>query len=214
MTIIHNTKLINIDKTHYYKMIDFVVPNNNEEEFIAMAERLGYKELFFLYNLHEYITKQEKSEKNNNKVNKIKIHNGVLADKNTLYKIQNKLKDKEVFVAIKSSSNDKEAIEKSRIDMVFSFEENPRKDFIHHRASGLNHILCKMAKENNVAIGFSIKSLLDAGNKPELLGRIMQNMKLCRKFEVKTSIASFATNPFEMRGAHDLTSLFKILGTK
>ena len=195
-------------------MIDFVVPNNNEEEFIAMAERLGYKELFFLYNLHEYITKQEKSEKNNNKVNKIKIHNGVLADKNTLYKIQNKLKDKEAFVAIKSSSNDKEAIEKSRIDMVFSFEESPRKDFIHHRASGLNHILCKMAKENNVAIGFSIKSLLDAGNKPELLGRIMQNMKLCRKFEVKTSIASFATNPFEMRGAHDLASLFKILEAK
>ena len=195
-------------------MIDFVIPNNNEDEFIAMAGGLGYKELFFLYNLDDYLTKQKKLEKNNNKANKIKIHNGILADKNTLYKIQNKFKDKESFVAIKSSSNDKEAIEKSRIDMVFSFEENPRKDFIHHRASGLNHILCKMAKENNVAIGFSIKSLLDAGNKPELLGRIMQNMKLCRKFEVKTSIASFATNPFEMRGAHDLTSLFKILGTK
>lgn len=195
-------------------MIDFVVPNNNEGEFIAMAERLGYKELFFLYTPNDYLTKQKKSEKENNKANKIKIHNGVLADKNTLYKIQNKLKDKGAFVAIKSSSNDKEAIEKSRIGMIFSFEESPRKDFIHQRASGLNHILCRVARENNVAIGFSIKSLLDAENKPELLGRIMQNMKLCRKFGVKTAIASFAKNPFEMRGAHDLASLFGILGSR
>jgi len=31
-------------------MIDIVIPNNNEEEFIKMAEKLGYKELLFLYN--------------------------------------------------------------------------------------------------------------------------------------------------------------------
>ena len=192
-------------------MIDFVMPNNNEDEFIAIAEKLGYKSIYFLYSLDDYLNKQKKLEEIDNK---IKIHRGILADKKTIYKIENNLKGKDVFIAIKSSIKDKEIIEKSKIDMVFSFEESSRKDFIHQRASGVNHILCKSAKENNVIIGFSVKSILDAENKHEILGRMMQNIKLCKKFEVKIAIASFAENPFEMRGIHDLASLFSKLGVK
>ena len=192
-------------------MIDFVVPNNNENEFIAMAERLGYKGIYFLYNLDDYLNKNKKFEI---KTKKIKINIGIIADYKNIYKIKNKLKDKDVFVAVKSSDNDKEIIEKSGVSMIFSFEENSRRDFIHQRASGLNHILCKSAKENNVTIGFSVKSILDAENKQEILGRMMQNMNLCRKFKVKTAIASFAQKPLEMREVHNLTSLFEILGSK
>ena len=211
------------------KMIDFVVPNNNENEFIAMAERLGYKGIYFLYNLDDYLNKSKKFEI---KTNKIKVNIGIIADYKNIYKIKNipekqsfsgrrksfafssELKDEDVFVAVKSSDNNKEIIEKSGVNMIFSFEENSRRDFIHQRASGLNHVLCKSAKENNVTMGFSVKSILDAENKQELLGRIMQNMNLCRKFKVKTTIASLAQKPLEMREIHDLTSLFEILGSK
>ena len=189
-------------------MIDFVTPNNNEEEFISIADKLGYKELSFLYNINDYLDKQKKFKIKNTD---IKVDIGILADNRSIYEIKNKLKDEKAFIVVKSSTNDKDIIERLKPNIIFSFEENTRKDFIHQRASGLNHILCKSAKENNVTIGFSIKSILDAENKQEILGRMMQNMKLCRKYKIKTIIASFARKPLEMRNVHDLASLFEIL---
>ena len=191
-------------------MIDITIPNNNEEEFITIAEKLGYRGLCFLYDFISYSNKQEKSGKNE----KIKIYTGILADGKNIYKIKSKLKNEKVFVAAKSSDDDREIIKQAKADMVFSFEDNAKKDFIHHRASGLNQVLCKSANENDVIIGFSLRSVLNAENKSLILGRIMQNISICRKFKAKTAIASFAQKPFEMRSVHDVISLFEVLGCK
>ena len=188
-------------------MMDIVIPYGNEEEFITMAERLGYTGLCFLYNFDDY--QDKKFEKNK----KIKIYTGILADSRNINKI-NKLKNKKVFVAIKSSNKDREIIDRLKVDMIFSFEDAVRRDFIHQRASSLNHVLCRAAKEKNVIIGFSLSSILNAGNKSVVLGRMSQNIKLCRKFKVKTVIASFAQKPFDMRSSHDMISLFKSLGSE
>jgi len=187
-------------------MIDIIIPNNNEKEFILLAEKLGYKTLCFLYNFDKYLEKKDFESKN------IKITYGILADRNNINKINNKLKNKNDFVAIKSSENNREIIEASKADLIFSFEENHKRDFMHQRASGLNHILCKLAEQNNIIIGFSLSSILDSKNKHVVLGRITQNIKLCRKYKVKTVIASFASNPYEMKSPHDIISLFEILG--
>lgn len=192
-------------------MIDIVIPSNNEEEFITMAERLGYSGIYFLYNIKDYLDKLKKFKVKNTKV---KVDIGIIIENKDTYKVRNKLKNEDAFIAIKSSMNDRDVMDKLKPSIIFSFEENVKKDFIHHRASGLNQILCKSAKENNVTVGFSIKSLLDAENKQEILGRIMQNINLCRKFNVKTTIASFAHKPVEMRHVHDLTSLFNILSIR
>ena len=87
-----------------------------------------------------------------------------------------------------------------------------KKDFIHQRASGLNHILCKSAKDKGVMIGFSLSSILNTGDKHKILGRMTQNIGSCRKCKVKMIIASFARDPFGMRSPHDLIGLFKVLG--
>ena len=125
-------------------------------------------------------------------------------------KIKNKIEES-VFVAAKSSDKDIEIMEGSLANLIFSFEENQRKDFIHQRASGLNHILCNLARKNNITIGFSFTSILNAKDRHQILGRIMQNLRICKQYKVKTIIASFATNPYEMRSMHDLASLFKLL---
>ena len=199
-------------------MIDVVIPNNNEEDFIAIAEKLGYNGLCFLYDFSDYLSKKKKFGDN-----KIKIHTGILADNKNLNKIKNvlekqsflsELKNEQTFIAVKSSYNDMNIIEKFKPNIIFSFEDNNKRDFIHQRASGLNHILCRSAKENDVIIGFSLSSILNAEDKYKVLGKIMQNIMLCRKFEVKTAIASFAQNSFGMRSPHDLASLFRTLGCK
>jgi len=191
------------------RMIDIVVPNNNEEEFITIAEKLGYNGLFFLYNLNDYLDKHKKLKIKNTK---IKIHIGVRVDNREIHKVKNELKNEKAFIVVKSSTNDKEAIERLKPDVIFSFEDNIKKDFVHQRASGLNHILCKSAKDNGVMIGFSLSSILNTEDKHKILGRMMQNIGLCRKYKVKMIIASFARSPFGMRSPHDLIGLFKVLG--
>jgi RNase P/RNase MRP subunit p30 len=41
---------------------------------------------------------------------------------------------------------------------------------------------------------------------------MIQNIKLCQKYKVKTVIASFSEKPFDLRSPHDVKSLFAILG--
>ena len=89
-----------------------------------------------------------------------------------------------------------------------------RKDFFNQRLSGLDHILCKLAHDNDISIGFSLNLLLNSEYRSIILGRMMQNINLCKKFKVKTLIASFARNPYEMRSHYDMESLFNILGHK
>tara|TARA_Y100000310_G_scaffold2558_1_gene3286 strand:+ start:3428 stop:4030 length:603 start_codon:yes stop_codon:yes gene_type:complete len=189
-------------------MIDIVIPNNNEEEFITIAEKLGYGGICFLYDIEDYLNNKKKLQIGH----KLKISFGILANSRNINKIKVKLKGQKVFIAIKSSNMDRQVIEGSKADIIFSFEENTRKDFIHQRASGLNHVLCKLAKENDITIGFSLYSILDAKDKHVMLGRITQNMKLCKKFKSKTAIASFAERPLDMRDSNDLVSLLKTQG--
>ena len=187
-------------------MIDVVMPNNNEKEFVRIAEKLGYKSLLFLYTFDNFINK-----KNFNN-GTTKTYNGILANQKNIQKVNNKFRNKKVFIAIKSSNSDRETIEEKQANLVFSLEEKGRKDFMHQRGSGLDHILAKLAHQNNIILGFSLNSIINSNKRNVILGRIMQNIKLCRKYKVKTVIGSFTQNPMEMRSPQDIVSLFTTLG--
>lgn len=188
-------------------MTDVIIPNNNEDEFVAMACRLGYSTIYFLYDPNRYFS----MTKNFTGSSDIKIIYGILANDKDIKKIKTKIKEKNILVAVKSSNKDREVMEGSLANIIFSLEDNTKKDFIHQRSSGLNHILCKLARKNNVTIGFSFSSVLNSKNQHGTLGKIIQNLMMCRRFKVKTIIASFASSPYEMRSMHDLNNLFKIL---
>ncbi|MBL7055536.1 hypothetical protein ISS07_01345 [Candidatus Woesearchaeota archaeon] len=188
-------------------MIDIVIPCGNEQSFIAMAEKLGYKELCFLYNSHDYFSD------NISKIeSKISIKTGILAEPKEIDKIYTKLKQKKTFVVTKSSLDNRGIIEKGNIDLIFALEESSSKDFMHQRGSGLDHIMARFMNKNNTSLGFSINSILNAKYRKDILGRVIQNIKLCRKLKVKMAIASFSQNPYDMRSPKDLISLFLKLG--
>lgn len=104
------------------------------------------------------------------------------------------------------------ALENKKTDILLIGERIEEKDFMHNRNSGLNKVLCDLAKKNNIIIAFSFSQMLNSRDKPKLLGRVMQNIMLCRKFKTKTLVATFAKNKWEMRTKHDLASLMKCLG--
>ena len=192
---------------------DIAIPKNNEEEFIEMASKLGIKKLYFLYDFDKY-----RQESLQNKLNSIKNHKnieveiGFIANQKNL----NQAGKLSKLLVVKSSDKGRFFIESKKIKLIYGFEEVQRGDSLHQRTSWLNHTICEIANKNSVSIGFSYSSLFNKnGHESSLLmGRMMQNIMLCRKYKVKTVIASFAETPFEMRSPYDVMSLFVNLGMR
>lgn len=177
---------------------DIVFPNKNEEQFIEIAKKLNYETIYFVY------------QGNFTKFKDLDV-NVKIASIGTLKNIKN-IKKKVDLVLVRSSHRDREILEKFKNILIFDLEIVAPHDFIHHRASGLNQVMCKLAYKNDIMIGFSFNTILKSKDRPKLIGRIIQNIKLCRKYKIKTVIGSFATNPYEMRSPHDLVAFFSELG--
>ncbi len=193
---------------------EIVTPKNNEEEFIHIASRLGIGVIYFLYNFDYYDkTKIEKMFSTFAHNQKIKVYTGLIVNQKNIKNASTISK----FLVVKSSNNDRSFIESNRINLIYGLEETYKRDFLHQRASGLNHILCELVRKNKVIIGFSYSSLLNKSslNTPTsslIMGRMMQNIKLCKKYKCAMTVASFTENPFELRSPYDVRSLFRLMG--
>ena len=189
---------------------DIVIQKNNEAEFVEIASKLGLRKLYFLYNFDEYNQENIKKKLDSANNKKINLKIGFLVNqKNINHAIQ-----QSKLLVVKSSDKDRLFIEGKKIKLIYGFEELNKKDYMHQRASGLNHILCELASKNNVAIGFSYSYLINKNSQYSslLIGRMMQNINLCRKYWVKTIIGSFSENPYDLRAPHDILALSKLLG--
>jgi RNase P/RNase MRP subunit p30 len=83
---------------------------------------------------------------------------------------------------------------------------------MHHRNSGLNHVLCKLARDKNISIGFSFFELFISNKKEIILGRIIQNVRFLKKYRVECFISSFASEPYQMRSKEDFNSFSRFIG--
>jgi len=104
------------------------------------------------------------------------------------------------------------AVSSKHVDILLDPHLGSRKDFMHQRNSGLNDVLCALAKEHQVAIGFSFSSVLNSTHRVSLLGRMMQNIRLCRKYKIPMVIGTFARNAWELRNEKDIQAFFRVLG--
>lgn len=175
-------------------MKDIILPNNNEESMIDMAIKLGVKELILVYT--DANVKKIKDER-------IKLQYGYIIKEKEFNKL-NSFKKHFDFIFAHSS---RQAFENKNIDFIFNMELDYYKDSTHHRNSGLNQVLCKLAKENEITLCINFNNLLNAKNKPLILGRILQNIRFMKKYKNKFLIASFASSPFEMRNPKDIEAL-------
>ncbi|MFH1669445.1 MAG: RNase P subunit p30 family protein [Candidatus Woesearchaeota archaeon] len=182
-------------------MIDIVFPDKNENEFIKMAERLGLEGLMFVYEDIRDVSGLQKETK-------LKISSGVLCLPGKV----NKYKGKTTTLVRAPGDQEKirNIIEQDKPDILFGLEQGARKDFFHHRASGLNHVMAELMAKNGVAMGISFSDLLKAKpwDRAVYIGRIRQNMKLARKFKFEVRIGSFGTSCWELRSLIDINSIF------
>ncbi|MFA5141399.1 MAG: RNase P subunit p30 family protein [Candidatus Woesearchaeota archaeon] len=180
-------------------MIDIVFPDKNENEFIEMAKELDFKKLCFVYPLDKFPI-----EKYPNTIKAIIC----------LPKDIPKARKKTKLVFIESSESDRHAIEKLPFDILFNLENVAQRDGTHSKRSGLNQVLCELMAKRKKAVALNFNNILNAnkGLRSVIIGRMMQNISLCKKFKVKLILASFAKKPYQMRAYHDMIAFGITLG--
>lgn len=98
-------------------------------------------------------------------------------------------------------SEGREALETPEVDVVWAGGE-------------MNYIMVKIAKRNNVAIGFDFSLLLHSSKRKrgELLAVYFQAAKLVRKYKAPFILTSGAHSPWDLRSPSDLIAFGKVLG--
>ncbi|MEK6920756.1 MAG: hypothetical protein AABX82_02645 [Nanoarchaeota archaeon] len=179
------------------KSIDIIFPKNNEEEFISIAKALGTKELIFVYTQKEYKEYHSKE---------IKIKTAVVVIPKEALNAQKKYP---LLVIKADQETDLWVIEHIKNVILYGFELQDRRDFMHHRNSGINHIVAKQIKEKGIVYGFPISILFHApaDMQATLLGRLRQSINILRKYKVDIILASFSSDPMDMRNGKDVWGL-------
>ncbi len=94
------------------------------------------------------------------------------------------------IVIAKDDEFNRKILESRKADVLIFSNLFEKKDKLKQRDSGLNHVLCKIAKDNDVAIGIDFREFeksekLGGFESSSYLAKIMQNIKLCKKYKVK-----------------------------
>lgn len=104
----------------------------------------------------------------------------------TINELKSKVSKAKNLVVVEGGSDiiNRAVLEDKRVDILLSPEKNRKNDLLYVRDSGLNHVLCKLAHKNKIAIGFNFSDVIKSKEREVLIGRMMQNIKLCRKYKV------------------------------
>jgi len=167
-----------------------VVMPGNEKELSDMAKNLGYSSLLLLY---------EKKESFCNAKLSLPYENSLLLSKTA---------QKEYSFNVVLKGADRPSIERSKfLGVVDSeiFSESYRK-------SGLEQVKCALLGKKGISVLFSFSTLLHAQDRGLIMGKMSQNIRLCRKYRVPMRIALMAKSPLELRAPKDVQSLFILLG--
>jgi RNase P/RNase MRP subunit p30 len=101
------------------------------------------------------------------------------------------------------------ALENKKVNALI-LEHKGQKDRLKERGSGLNEVLCKIARDNNKIILIDFKEILETRGieRAKILARLMQNIMLLQKYKVKASMINKSS-----RDNYDLFSFLLTLGS-
>lgn len=119
-----------------------------------------------------------------------------------------------IFVLGMNDEINRVALEHKKVKALVSPEYHRAKDFLHYRNSGLNQVLCKIARDNDKMI---IENLNDLRlerkevSRALILGRMIQNARLCKKYYVPFIVGDFVESEKELVSSYDLRTFEKLL---
>ncbi len=99
---------------------------------------------------------------------------------------------------------------KANIAALVDLELDSRKDNLHHRSSGLDTTSAGLCARHGTLVAINIANLRTLD--PVIIGRVMQNIELCRQHHVSMCVLSFAKTENELPHEQDVRSLLITLG--
>lgn len=108
----------------------------------------------------------------------------------------------------------RQAAECPEVDMIGSAELHGEKDFMHQANSGIDLVIAKSAADNNIAVEFNFSNVLNSSGRTraQLIARMAQNVRLCRKAHCLMLLTSGSKDPFESRGPTQLKAFGRVIG--
>ncbi len=115
------------------------------------------------------------------------------------------------FIAVKGGDLDinRAALSSPEVDILV-------RPWFNRYDSGLNYVLVRLAKKNNVSVLFDFNEILYSSRKTrvELMSYMGEAAKLIKKYRAPFVISSGAMTPFDLRSPSELISFGRILGFK
>ena len=96
-------------------------------------------------------------------------------------------KEKPILLIAKNDAFNRKMIEYGKFDFIVDIENGKRKDNLRQIDSGLNHYLAKEAAKNKISLAIDMESVRGFNKREsgEVVEKIMQNIRLCRKAGTK-----------------------------
>ncbi len=119
----------------------------------------------------------------------------------------------DIYVLGFSDKINRVALEHKKVRALISPEFERTFDYTHYRNSGLNQVLCKIARDNNKMIIENFSEFLkkDKKDRAILLGRILQNARFCKKYKTKFIVAQFIKDYKEVVDSKEIEDFTKTL---
>ncbi len=105
-------------------------------------------------------------------------------------------------------------LEQTNIDFLQDPQNSqftPKFDFIHHFNSGLNHVLCQIARENNINFLFSLNFTKNKRLISKETGRFIQNIKLARKYNINIYSNFIINHEYDIKTIKELDAINNLL---
>lgn len=114
-------------------------------------------------------------------------------------------------------------VESLRVDYLVSPERGFKKDSLKQRDSGLNHVVAKIARDKGILIVVNFNEVSKLSSKDDSaepkgkelalrLGRLVQNVRVCRKAGCGVRIGSFGLKEGEVFGEKERRAFGESLG--
>jgi RNase P/RNase MRP subunit p30 len=81
------------------------------------------------------------------------------------------------------------------------------RDYDSYKNSGLNHVLCKIASDNKKMILISLDELKNT----KQLGRVMQNLRLCKKYKTSVFLVNFTDDKIDLKTLFEIKEIERVL---
>ena len=104
---------------------------------------------------------------------------------------------------------------KRGVEILLSPERGSTKDALRWKHSGLDEASATDLQRWHIAVGFAVHELVierDHHRRALLMGKMMQNVKICRAYKIPMILCSLAQNRWQLCSCEDLRSLGRLLG--